>query len=76
MSLTKLVRIGDELAIEIPPEVLEDLHLDETTELTITTDGTRLIVEPLSDDAQQPSVEKIMDEVLDRHREAFRKLAE
>jgi len=44
----KLIQVGDELAIEFEPTILQELAINTKTEPDVTTDGTRLIITPAS----------------------------
>jgi antitoxin component of MazEF toxin-antitoxin module len=69
----KLSAIGNSLGIVIEKPILELLDIDRETELEMTTDGQRLIIEPVRRRRQRvlASAKKVMD----AHDETFRKLA-
>ena len=69
----KLSAIGNSLGIAIEKPILELLDIDRETELEMTTDGQRLIIEPVRQRRKRvlASAKKIMD----AHDETFRKLA-
>jgi antitoxin MazE len=69
----KLSAIGNSLGIVIEKPILELLDIDRDTELEMTTDGQRLIIEPVRQRRKRvlASTKKIMD----AHDEMFRKLA-
>lgn len=69
----KLSSIGNSLGLVIEKPILELLDIDRDTELELTTDGRRLIVEAL-----RPRRARVLDsskKVVAAHRETFRKLA-
>ncbi len=69
----KLSAIGNSLGIVIEKPILELLDIDRETELEMTTDGQRLIIEPVRQRRKRvlASAKKIMA----AHDETFRKLA-
>ncbi|TMQ02835.1 MAG: AbrB/MazE/SpoVT family DNA-binding domain-containing protein [Deltaproteobacteria bacterium] len=69
----KLSAIGNSLGIVIEKPILELLDIDRETELEMTTDGQRLIIEPVRQRRRRvlASAKKVMD----AHDETFRKLA-
>ena len=69
----KLSAIGNSLGLVIEKPILELLEIDRETELEMTTDGRRLIVEPVR--ARRERVLSSARTVMDAHRETFRKLA-
>lgn len=69
----KLSAIGNSLGIVIEKPILELLDIDRETELEMTTDGRRLIVEPVR--ARRTKVLSSARKVMTAHGETFRKLA-
>jgi antitoxin component of MazEF toxin-antitoxin module len=69
----KLSAIGNSLGIVIEKPILELLGIDRDTELEMTTDGRRLIIEPGPD--RKKRVLASARKVMDAHGETFRKLA-
>lgn len=69
----KLSAIGNSLGIVIEKPILDLLNIDRDTELEMTTDGERLIIQPLRQWRKRviASARKIMD----AHDDTFRKLA-
>jgi hypothetical protein len=47
----KLQSVGNELSLNISPEMLEQLGISAADELEITTDGDRLVIFRAGDDA-------------------------
>jgi antitoxin component of MazEF toxin-antitoxin module len=70
----KLSAIGNSLGIVIEKPILELLGIDRETELEMTTDGQRLIIEPVR--RRRKSVLASTKKVMDAHDDTFRKLAE
>lgn len=71
--LKKLSAVGNSLGIVIEKPILELLDIDRETELEMTTDGQRLIIQPIRQRRKRvlASARKIMD----AHDKTFRKLA-
>lgn len=68
----KLSTVGNSLGIVIEKPILELLKIDRETELEITTDGSRLIIEPIS---RSKSVQASAEKIMKKHDSTFRKLA-
>jgi antitoxin MazE len=69
----KLSAIGNSLGVVIEKPILELLDIDRETELEMTTDGQRLIIEPIRQ--RRKRVLASAKKVMDAHDETFRKLA-
>ena len=69
----KLSAVGNSLGIVIEKPILELLKIDRDTELEVTTDGDRLILQPIRD--RRKPVLAASKRVMDAHRETCRKLA-
>jgi len=70
----RLTAVGNGFGIVIEPPMLERLGIDRETELEVSTDGTRLIIEPVPThrhERVQASAEKVMK----AHEATLRKLA-
>ena len=50
MTIKRLTRHGNSLALVIDKGVLELLNIDAQTPLEISTDGTRLLISPVRDE--------------------------
>ena len=69
----KLSAIGNSLGIVIEKPILELLGIDRETDLEMTTDGRRRIIEPVLQ--RRKRVLASAKKVMDAHDETFRKLA-
>jgi antitoxin MazE len=69
----KLSAVGNSFGLVIEKPILELLNIDRDTELEVTTDGSRLIIEPVVERKKRfrESAAKIMK----KHEATFRKLA-
>ena len=66
--------IGNRLGLVIEKPILELLDIDHETELEMTTDGDRLIIEPVRS-ARQAKLRAAARRAMDAHDSTFRKLA-
>jgi len=69
----KLSAIGNSLGVVIEKPILELLDIDRDTELEMTTDGQRLIIEPVR--VRKRRVLASAKKVMSAHDGTFRKLA-
>ncbi len=70
----RLSAIGNSLGVVIEKPILELLEINRDTELEMTTDGSRLILEPV----RGPRRKRVLDaakRVMDAHQGTFRRLA-
>ena len=70
----KLSSIGNSLGLVIEKPILELLDIDRETELEMTTDGERLIIEPVRS-ARRSKLRAAAKRVMDAHDTTLRKLA-
>jgi antitoxin component of MazEF toxin-antitoxin module len=69
----RLSAIGNSLGLVVEKPILELLDIDRDTELELTTDGRRLIIEPVQ--ARRHRVLAASNKVNEKHGTTFRKLA-
>lgn len=69
----KLSAIGNSYGLVIEKPILELLNIDRDTELEMTTDGDRLIIEPIR--SVKKSLRASAEKVMKKHDATFRKLA-
>jgi antitoxin component of MazEF toxin-antitoxin module len=69
----KLSTIGNSLGVVIEKPILELLNIDKDTELEMTTDGSRLIIEPVR--LRKRRLLASAKKAMDAHDATFRKLA-
>ncbi|MDO8655406.1 MAG: AbrB/MazE/SpoVT family DNA-binding domain-containing protein [bacterium] len=67
---------GNSAALIIDKAVLELLNIGMDTPLEITTDGTKLIISPVSDSHREARVAAALERVNARHGKTLRKLAD
>ena len=70
----KLSAIGNSLGIVIEKPILELLDISRHTELEMTTDGQRLIIEPIRKGKKQ-RVKEAVEQIIVEHESTLRKLA-
>jgi len=70
----KLSAIGNSLGVVIEKPILELLNIDRDTELELTTDGNRLVLEPVRESKKQ-RLKNAHARAIKAHEETFRKLA-
>jgi antitoxin MazE len=71
--------IGNSLGLVIEKPILELLNITRDTELEVTTDGTRLIVEPVREDkakGRRGRIGAATKRVMKNHDRTLRRLAE
>lgn len=71
-----LVAIGNSLGIIIDKPILDLLGVSKDTDLKVTTDGQRLVIEPVTKDDRRSRVRSLTRKVIKSHEKTFRKLAE
>lgn len=74
-----LSAIGNSLGIVIEKPILELLNITRDTELEVTTDGTRLIIEPVrtgETEGRRGRVRAATKRVMKNHERTLRRLAE
>ena len=69
----KLSAVGNSFGLVIEKPILELLSIDRDTELEMTTDGERLIIEPVRKGKKSLSVSA--EKIMKKHDATFRKLA-
>jgi antitoxin MazE len=72
----KLTRHGNSSALVIDRAILDLLKIDLDTPLEISTDGRRLVVEPLADNPRRKRFEQAAEKTHRRFSKVFKKLAE
>lgn len=70
----KLSVVGNSLGLVIEKPILELLKIDRETEIEMTTDGNRLILEPVRE-GRKKRISDAHEKVMREHDPTFRKLA-
>lgn len=71
-----LTVIGNSLGLIIEKPILDLLGFSRDTELELTTDGKRLVIEPAHTSERSDRIRSLTREVMRTHEKTFRKLAE
>lgn len=75
MGMTKKLSIvGNSLGLIIERPILDLLNIDADTELDITTDGHKLIIEPVQE-GRRSKIKKIHEKIMKKNDKTFQKLA-
>jgi death-on-curing family protein len=74
--IKKLTKHGNSLALVIDKPVLDLLEIDSETPLSITTDGTCLVLSPIRDPKHQARFRKAVAEGNNRYAKALKRLAD
>lgn len=73
--IKKLTRHGNSRALVIDRSVLDLLKIDDDTPLEISTDGTRLIIEPVHEEDRRAQIEAMLATGNTRYGRMLKKLA-
>jgi len=71
-----LTVIGNSLGLIIEKPILDILGFSRESELEMTTDGRRLIIEPIEAIDRPERIRSLTRKVIKSHEKTFRKLAE
>ncbi len=74
--IQKLSKHGDGLALVIDPSILQQLGIDETTPLEISTDGRALVVLPAQDEERRKRFDEALAEGNRRYEKTLKRLSE
>lgn len=70
-----LTKHGNSLALVIEKPVLELLNIDQDTPLNISTDGTSLVISPVTQSGRADKIDKALGKVNARYKNALTNLA-
>jgi len=76
MVTKKLKRIGNSVGLILPRDLVAAADLAEGDEVTLTLLGRRIVVEPAQRRAAEREFSAAFEQVLRRHGDAFRMMAE
>jgi antitoxin component of MazEF toxin-antitoxin module len=74
--IKRLTKHGNSLAVVIEKPILELLKITSDTPLEVSTDGSRLILSPVSANDRRSAFDEVLAKVNQRHGEVLKKLAE
>ena len=69
----KLSAVGNSYGLVIEKPILELLKIDRETDLEMTTDGMRLIIEPIR--SAKKTLSASAEKIMKKHNSTFKKLA-
>lgn len=72
----KLTRTGNSVALVLDKPLLEQLGLDEGSDVELSASGDVLVVTPIRQNHRRRKLEKVMDKMDARYAGVFRRLAE
>jgi antitoxin component of MazEF toxin-antitoxin module len=72
----KLTRTGNSLAIVLDKPLLEQLGIDENTELELSTNGDVMVVTPVRDRKRERKFRKAVEKINRKYAGLFRRLSE
>jgi antitoxin component of MazEF toxin-antitoxin module len=72
----KLTRTGNSVALVLDKPVLEQLGLDENSEVEVSTNGDVLVMTPLRSAARERKFRRSSDKINAKYAGLFRRLAE
>lgn len=72
----KLTRTGNSVALVLDKPLLEQLGLDENSEVELSSNGDVLVITPLRSAAREKKFRKAVDKINTRYAGLFRRLAE
>jgi len=70
-----LTKHGNSLALVIEKPILELLHIDQTTGLNISTDGTSLIISPVKSVDRKQKIQEALKDINQQYGRALANLA-
>ena len=72
----KLTKTGNSLALVLDKPLLQQLGIDEDTDLEISTNGDVLVVTPVRDRSRERKFRKAVEKVNRRYAGLFKRLSE
>lgn len=77
MTGTQIVTIGETAALTLTPELLRQIGVGAGDQIEIALSDRSLTVRPVAElDEEDARLETMMDSIMDRHDNLFRRLAE
>ena len=71
----KLTRSGNSSALILDRTLMDLLEIEPDSEVKVTVEGRKLVIEPLTDEERATRFEKIVQKTGKRNAELFRRLA-
>jgi antitoxin component of MazEF toxin-antitoxin module len=76
MTQQQIIAIGSSLALPLPPEVLAALGIHAGDAVNVSVVGRQMVVEPAAGADRQERFQAVIDDIFERRRNAYQKLAE
>ncbi|HQO09717.1 MAG TPA: AbrB/MazE/SpoVT family DNA-binding domain-containing protein [Clostridiales bacterium] len=73
--IKKLVKHGNSSALIIDKPIIEMLHIDENTNLELSTDGVNIIISPVSGINRTNLLKNSLQKINEKHINTLKKLA-
>lgn len=73
--IKKLVKHGNSSALIIDKPIIEMLHIDENTNLELSTDGVNIIISPVSGVSRTNMLKDSLQKINEKHSRTLKKLA-
>lgn len=73
--IKKLVKHGNSSALIIDKPIIEMLHIDENTNLELSTDGINIIISPVSGKDRTDMLRNSLERINEKHSNTLKKLA-
>ena len=73
--IKKLVKHGNSSALIIDKPIIEMLHIDENTNLELSTDGVNIIISPVSGVSRTNMLRDSLQKINEKHSRTLKKLA-
>jgi len=73
--ITRLTRIGDDIALVLEKPLLDHLGLDENSELELSTDGRVLVITPTRNPTREERIRKVMEKIDRKYAGVFERLS-
>jgi antitoxin component of MazEF toxin-antitoxin module len=72
----RLVPYEDSIALVLDKEMLDELNINEETQLQAVTDGHSLTITPVRDETRRKQIQGILEELDQEYGPVFKRLAE
>jgi len=74
--IKKLTRTGNSIAVVLDKPLLEQLGLDESSEVEVSTNGQIIVITPKRDSARDRRFRKAVDKINRKYAGLFKRLSE
>lgn len=74
--IKKLTRTGNSIAVVLDRPMLEELGLDEDSEVEVSTNGQIIVITPKRDAARERKFRKAADKISRKYAGLFKRLSE